>query len=1098
MNTYFKRSVILLVLLLLGLPLMAQTVVRGKVVAKDNKEPLISVSVTEVDANGRFLNVTITNYDGEYVMQVVNTKNKLVFKYMGFEEISKEIGDNKVINVEMIEQSFALGDIVKTGKAMTSYGSFAVPQREVSMAMQKISTEEFDGIQVSSIDDALQGRIAGMDIVAMSGAPGAAMSMRIRGTSTLDPDAKPLIVLNDVPYNLEIPEDFDFQTANEDGYSDLLNVNPDDIESITVLKDAASAAIWGASGSNGVLMIYTKKGKRGPTRVNYSYALTRATQPKGLSMLNGDDFTMLMKQAYYNPTLESGSSNIPELNYDPNFTEYENYNNNTDWWSAITRTAYKQDNSVTITGGGDKVTFRVSLAYLSDKGTIYGQDLSRLSLRSSIEYDVSNRIRFSSDLSYSYSDADSNYDSSLLGTAYKKMPNLSVYAQDLYGNDTDVFYHIRTDSQLNDAQKNLSNPLAMAMLATLNNKTYRTSPNFRFFYELLDKEKNNGSSLALDVNVAFDINNGEKFSYLPKVLYNKPWDDATVNNSQQAKSASTSLSLQANLNWRPIFKNEDHSLMMQGRFSINTSNSTSMKLAATNIPSSLITSSAIYALTSDLNSAYNDSRGMKYSGVLHYAFKGRYIFDTSITVDGSSKFGKNYKMGNFPGLSAKWIVADESFWDPIRPYVNIFSPRISWGINGKEPNGDYAQYTRYKTLTPSYMGMEAVYPVNLELENIRWEKTVQSNYGLDMEFLEGKYTFDVNYYMKKTTDLLIKGLTISSVSGFSTVDARNGGAMDNEGWEMNASVRDIVRINDFRVNFNFNLSNNKNTIVALSEDAMAVYNKPYEYKNGTYLTRIQPGNPLGSIYGFKYKGVYQYTKYSAEEVPGISGPNAPVVRDANGQVILDAFGNPKEMYYNYGASNAYVFRGGDAIYEDVNHDGSIDELDIVYLGNSNARLNGGFGLTFRYKNFSVNTFFNYRVGNKVVNSARMNAENMYTDNNQSVAVNWRWRKEGDVTEMPRALYGYGYNWLGSDRYVEDASFMRFKYLTINYSIPREYLKPLHINNMSLYLSIQNLAVWTKYTGVDPEVGYGGNLSVATDNSTTPRGRDIVFRFRIGF
>jgi hypothetical protein len=202
------------------------------------------------------------------------------------------------------------------------------------------------------------------------------------------------------------------------------------------------------------------------------------------------------------------------------------------------------------------------------------------------------------------------------------------------------------------------------------------------------------------------------------------------------------------------------------------------------------------------------------------------------------------------------------------------------------------------------------------------------------------------------------------------------------------------------------------------------------------------------------------------------------------------------MYFGFGTSNEYKFRGGDAIYEDINHDGNIDKLDIVYLGNSNPKLNGGFGPTFRYKNLTCTMFFNFRYGNLIVNAARMTATNMYSDDNQSRSVNWRWHKDGDVTDMPRALYGYGYNWLGSDRYIEDGSFLRFKYMSFNYTVPAKLLKKFNINKVNLYMTINNLYVWTKYTGVDPEVGYG-SMGVSTDGSKTPRSKDLTLGVLIG-
>lgn len=1095
MKTFPKISILLLVAFLLSSTLIyaqgSSEIVRGKVTGSGDKEPLISVTIMEVDQSNRYISGTVSNYDGEYVLQVKSTQNKLQFKYVGFKTQEIPIGSKRVINVALDEEALDLAEAVVVGQAVVNDGRFAIPEREISTALQKISTEEFEGIQVSSIDDALQGRIAGLDIVNVSGEPGAGMSMRIRGTTTISASAEPLVVVNDVPLTyIEIDDNFDFATANEDQYAQLIDVNPDDIESIVILKDAASTAIWGSQGANGVLQITTKKGKRGPTRVSYSYRLSGSRQPKGLRILNGDDYTMLMKQSYYNPTLENLSAGIPELNYDTNFTEYENYNNNTDWIEAVSQNGFTHDNNLTISGGGDKINFRVSAGYYSQTGTVIGQLLERFSTRSSIDYRVSDRILFTSDFSYTYSNNDRNYEN-LLGNAYKKMPNVSIYEQDLYGNDTDVFYNIRTDSQLNTSQKDLSNPVAVGMLAKNNTKSYRISPNFTLRYDLLDPYKYN-STLRFNSTVSFSLGNNQQSTFLPSDISNANWDNAKVNVASNSEDESLDVQFSTSVNYRPAFENRDHSLMLNASLRVNTGTSGSLGISTSGIPSTTIRDATVPSVLSATSSSTKESRGLNYSWSGHYAYKGRYIFDFTATINGSSKFGDNFKFGLFPGISGKWIVSDEPFWDDFRDVVNMFSFRPSWGISGNQPSTEYIHLSRYTNYDIGYIDMIAVYPINIRLTDLRWETTNQLNLGTDLEFMNGKYALDLNYYIKHTTDLLFNNITIPNHTGYTQLGARNGGTLNNSGWEANFHVRDLIKIGNFNMSFNFNTANNRNIIVELEDDILATYNPDYTYANGEYLTRIQEGNPYGSIYGFRYKGVYQYNDYIKDVQE-----SAPVVRDKDNNVIFDADGQTKPMYYAYGTSAQYEFKGGDAIYEDINSDGSIDELDIVYLGNSLPNFMGGFGTTLRWKQLSCNLFFNFRVGNKVVNSARMTAENMYTNDNQSIAVNWRWRKEGDETQMPRALYNYGYNWLGSDRYVEDASFLRFKYMTFNYAVPVQYLKPYKLNTLTFYLNFQNLLVFTNYTGVDPEVGYG-STSVAKDSSKTPRPKDFTLGIRIGF
>ena len=286
-------------------------------------------------------------------------------------------------------------------------------------------------------------------------------------------------------------------------------------------------------------------------------------------------------------------------------------------------------------------------------------------------------------------------------------------------------------------------------------------------------------------------------------------------------------------------------------------------------------------------------------------------------------------------------------------------------------------------------------------------------------------------------------------------------------------------------------------------------------KRGTYLNRIQTGNPLGSIYGLRYKGVYQYSydyllnqkashNWTNDEFRDYindflaSGKTAPVAIDNEGHVLMDSHGNPIQQVYNYSeGSSTYKFQGGDAIYEDINHDGQINSLDIVYLGNSNPKYSGGFGLNFRYGDWALKTSFTYRGSIKIVNTARMGLEEMYNAYNQSTAVNWRWRKNGDVTMIPRALYDTGYNWLGSDRYVEDASFVRMSYVQLAYNFNKKMLKSLGLNRLQLSLSGQNLLVFSKYSGTDPEHSAGA-WGIAYDNSQTPRSKSVTLNINVGF
>ena len=432
-----------------------------------------------------------------------------------------------------------------------------------------------------------------------------------------------------------------------------------------------------------------------------------------------------------------------------------------------------------------------------------------------------------------------------------------------------------------------------------------------------------------------------------------------------------------------------------------------------------------------------------------------------------------------------------------RDWLSMLAVRLSAGITGNDPTEEYLHFSRYQSWS-SYLGTGTIRPINIQLKDLRWEKTTDWNVGLNLGFFNDKLTGAFNYYDKKTSDLLNKDVSIPSSSGFSVYEWQNVGTVRNQGWELFLDLNRIVQVGKFSMNLNFNFANNRNKVEELNDIVLSKYNGEYGYANGEYMSRLQLGNSLGSIYGFRYKGVYQYSIDNADLIAsGYTLGTAPIARDAQGNIIYDSDGKPVPMYFAYGTTNELQFQGGDAIYEDINNDGNINELDIVYLGNSIPKLNGGMGIKLTYDRFSVNVYSVFRYGNKIVNEARMNAENMHSNNNQSRAVNWRWRKEGDQTEIPRALKGAGRNYLGSDRFVENGSFWRIRQLSFNYSIPPKLLSKVSISQASLFLTIYNLYCFSNYSGVDPEVGYG-SWGVSKDNAQTPRSKSYTAGVSIRF
>ena len=384
---------------------------------RDEMETLIGATVCEVDATGRNINATITDFNGHFAMKVKSTKNKLKVSFMGYKTQTLPI-NRTVYNITLESAQRVMKEVSVVSKKRLNSGGLAIPEREVSFATQTISTKEFEGLGITTVDEALQGRIAGLDIISNSGNLGSGTTMRLRGTSSISTltNQNPLIVVNGNTWNVDMST-FDINSANDETFAQLLNVNPEDIEEISVLKDAAATAIYGSQGANGVIEIKTKRGKRGAPAVSYSLRLTGTYQPEGYKMLTGDEYTMLLKESYFNPEQSSTASNIPELNYDPTFSEYEQYNNNTDWQDEVTQWGLRQNHYVSVTGGGEKATFRISGGYDHETGSVIQQKLDRLSTRLALDYYVSDRIKISTNFAMTYTDNQKNYDD-LLAIAY--------------------------------------------------------------------------------------------------------------------------------------------------------------------------------------------------------------------------------------------------------------------------------------------------------------------------------------------------------------------------------------------------------------------------------------------------------------------------------------------------------------------------------------------------------------------------------------------------------------------------------------------------------------------------------------------------------
>ena len=1043
-----------------------------------SKTPIIGANVVLVNTQNRYIKGAVTDMDGNYTLQVPANAGKLKIRvsYIGMQTQTVNYTGQSVQNFLLSSSdSKTLKEVTITSRRVDRMG---VSKLEQTSSLQTLQVSEIvEQTPVGSIEEALQGQISGLDIN-LGGDPGARSSIRIRGTSTLDGDAEPLIVVDGVPYDTEISEGFSFQTANEEDFGALLNIAPSNIESIDVLKDASATAIYGSKGANGVLLINTKRGARRKTNFTFSTKFTVKKEPKSIPLLNGGQYTSLMQDEFWNAANSKGIGsatneldklfNSSEINYDPTYKYYDEYNCDTDWLDAVKQDAYVTDNNFSMSGGGEKATYRFALGYYNEQGTTKGTGLTRFSSQLKITYNFSDRLRVHTDFSFTNTDKDANVLDNARSMAMKKMPNLSPYwIDDETGEPTDRYFTPQSDFQ--GGYSSNYNPVALVDLG-YNKTTIREEK------MTVTMEYNFPFHLRFSGWVSLNMRTNKNKKFLPQEATGVLWNNANANRSTDATSDAFSLQSEAKLIYNNVFADK-HSLTGTAIFRTKQSQSFSDTSETYGNASSNLSDPVVGSVVASAGSGNSESRSVAFIGQVVYSFDNRYVAKASINYEGNSAMGRNNRFGSYPAFGLAWNFNNEHFWG--EGFKKIFTEgklRGSLGWSGKAPSGSAKYYGAYSSLG-EYMDMQALYPTRMQLDKLKWQSTREWDFGIDVRLFDRlNITFD--YYDKKTSDLLLANTSLPVTTGYNKIAWINSGVLSNKGAELRFDYM-AVKKKDWSLSVNANVSRNINTV----EELPSTYKyENYTFGNGNYALRILEGAPIGAFYGYRYLGVYQNTQET-------------YALDVDGNVMYDYKGNPIVM--RNGSERAFP---GDAKYEDINHDGVINENDIVYLGNANPKLIGGGGFQLKYKDFTLTTFFYGRFGQKVINKARMNLESMYGTNNQSTAVLHRWRSEGDETDIPRALYGMGFNYLGSDRFVEDATFVRLKTLSLSWNVPKALLKKLNwgVSRANVFITGYDLFTWTSYKGQDPEVSLPAATKLVEDNATTPVSKRFAFGLTLNF
>ena len=1078
------KKIIILILVLcsfVGAYSQTKTTIRGKVIDQKDKSPIVGATVVESNKENRVVNGTITDIDGNFVYQMKNPANTMKVSVIGYQAKPFKPNLLKQVVIELTSSDLQVEQITVVGKQKSFNNLTNIDARDNATSTTKIDLMEMRNEGISSAADALQGKVAGLDIVSMSGDPGSGSSIVIRGLSSMG-NAKPLIVIDGIPQD-NVRSDFDLASATTEDIGNLISVALQDIKSIEVLKDAASTSLYGSKGGAGVLLIETNRGKMGKVQFDYTFKNTINMQPKAIPMLNGDEYVTLQLDEWHNAR---GVYDLPnEIAYNKDFNDFYNYSANTDWLGAITQTGITNDHYFRVSGGGEKTRYSTSINYVDEGGTTRNTENKSLFSRINLDYFLSKKLMFSVNFAYSNIQTKGNYEinqnNKVRQMAYQKAPNMSIMQYDNKGNLTGDYF-TRNYDNINNYQGdglNYYNPVAVVDLGKNDKNENKLETSFTLKYNILDW-------LVFRETADFQYTGRKENKYLPYNAIGQSWTNWTVNLAGEGNIIASSFKTESQLAFNIPFKNKDHVLSGAATWKTDQYQDENIYIESNEIPSTTITDPAIASHINWISSGSSENRSVTGLLNMNYKFKDRYGITVNAIEEGNSAFGASNRWGNFAGLAGFWRFSSEPFLNNCANWLSESKIKASWGLAGTAPGDPYKRFGLFVTSSPSYyITNPGAVPSNIQLDNLKWQSTTSTDLGLELNMFKDRFYIEGTFYRKIASDILFgtpwSGYSIPNSSGFTELGYFNGGEMKNIGWELMSSLK-VVRTKDLLVQVDFNISQNVNTYTKLPQN----YNteKAVDLSSGDYPQRIQEGTPIGSFYGLHYRGVYA------------SDADA-VATDAAGNKLYDGNHNVIPMTFN-----GIPFKGGDAKYEDINHDGKIDINDVDYIGNSNPKMMGGFGTTFRYKQFDFNFQFVYRVGYDIINMTAKNTQGMNGRNNQSKAVLSRWRVQGQNEPglLPRAFMDSQINNLASDRYVEKGSFLRLNSVKFGYNLSPVLCQKFGIQNANIAVSARKLLTITKYSGQDPEVGQDASdpFWIGADKANTPPPRTVTLSLSVSF
>ncbi len=1066
-----------LAMLFLSFSLMAQTKsVSGTVV--DNVGPVVGASVIEKGTQ----NGITTDLDGKWSLNVPQGAT-LVFTSIGYKDVEIVVGSQNVYNVTLEEDRMLLDEVVVVG-----YGT--MKRSDLSGASVSMSEESLKGSIVSSLDQTLQGRAAGVQAVTTSGAPGSSSSIRVRGQATINANAEPLYVIDGVIVQGGGSRGADFGST----ISPLSTINPADIVSMEILKDASATAIYGAQGANGVVLITTKRGKAGDAKISYDGMFAVSRQTKRLDMMNLREYA-----EFYNDMTAVGEISKPNAVYsDPSIL-----GTGTNWQDAIFQTALQHQHQLSVSGGTDKVQYYVSGSYMSQEGTVIGSKFDRFSVRTNLDAQLKKWIKLGLTATYANTNDDLKLADGTEGLIYYSLttiPDIPIY--DVNGNYS---------STVREGYNN-PNPVALAMMDDiLLNRQKLTGNIFADVTPFVNW--NPLKNLVWHTEVGFDINNSKGERYKPMVDLGSYVRQTNESNIQYNRGIFWQLKnyLTYSNTWGK------HSVTAMVGHEMWESSWENAGVSSSNLPSDAVHNPALGD-----SKSYKISAGFGSSAMASvftretYNYDNRYYLTYTYRYDGSSNFGPDNRWAGFHSVAASWRFNNEKWMQGAKDWFSNGKLRVGWGQTGNANIGGYAWGSAISRM-PSGLGM-GYRPANIGNTGIRWESQEQFNLGLDLGFFNDRLNLIVDAYYKKSNDMLMSMQLPSYMgtqgNGSSVLAAPKGnyGSIENKGIEITLDTHPLV--GEFQWDSNFQISFNRNKLLSLSGTENASLIGYGQWSDVVSVSSI--GEPLYNFYGYEVEGVYESLQDIMSSAKPAKYPADGVFNRSNTVWVGD-------IKYK---DQLTVDTDGDGI-PDAG-DGVIDENDRVNLGSPLPLFTFGWTNTFRYKNFDLSIFLNGSYGNKIMNynalalthmnSAWINQLNSVSDRAKLVPIDpdkvyadgSKWYDDitnvkvaNPGTKTPRAsINDPNDNDRISSRYIEDGSYIRIKNLTLGYTFPKKWVSKARIENIRLYCNIQNLYTFTKYSGYDPEVGASTQdstgLTYGIDNGRYPSPTMYSFGLNITF